>query len=76
MENNKDNIISTLLFGVSIFCFVIAFSLIYRMTAPTTYGVNYEFHGEQRYDEVQGNVVEIIDSLRKRQMIHDITPIR
>jgi hypothetical protein len=73
MENN---IISTLLFGVSILCFVIAFSLIYQMTAPTTYGVNYEFHGEKGYAEVQGNVVEIIDSLRERQMIHDITPIR
>jgi len=72
----KEEVISTLLFGVSFFCFFISLILIYNMTLPKTYGVYYEFSGNKGYAEVSGNPAEIIDELKSRQMIHSIIPIR
>lgn len=73
----KDEAISGILFGISFFCFVVGFAIIYFETAPTTYGVRYEFDGIQKYSEVSGNPAEIIDELNSRQInILNISPIR
>jgi len=66
--------ILTLLSFIGLF---LAFTVVYLETFPTTYGVSYEFEGEQGYSVIQGNPVEIIDSLQDNQFKNfEISPIR
>jgi len=67
----------TILTLLSFIGLLLAFTVVYLETFPTTYGVSYEFEGEKGYSIVQGNPVEIIDDLKERQFKNfEISPIR